>query len=44
MAHPAFVKIAGQLCYDDVYIGNPLRGKKGMQAAAVGAGAPQILR
>lgn len=35
MNHPVFVKITGQLFYDDAHVGEPPRGKKGMHAATL---------
>ncbi len=35
MAHPPFVKITGQLFYDDSHVGDPPRGKKKMHAATL---------
>ncbi len=35
LKHPAYVKITGQLFYDDSHVGDPPRGKKGMHAATL---------
>ncbi|MBI3901711.1 MAG: hypothetical protein HY306_02010 [Nitrosomonadales bacterium] len=35
MNHPVFVRISGQLFYDDAHVGDPPRGKKGMKAATL---------
>lgn len=35
MTHPVYVKITGQLFYDDSHVGDPPRGKKGMHAATL---------
>jgi hypothetical protein len=35
MNHPVYVKITGQLFYDDSHVGDPPRGKKGMHAATL---------
>jgi hypothetical protein len=35
MAHPPFVKVTGQLFYDDSHVGDAPRGKKGMKAATL---------
>ena len=32
MQRPPFVRVAGQLFYDDAHVGTPPRGKKGCKA------------
>jgi hypothetical protein len=35
MTHAPYVEVTGQLFYDDAYVGEPPRGKKGMKAATL---------
>ncbi len=35
VVEPVFVKVTGQLFYDDAHVGDPPRGKKGMKAATL---------
>jgi hypothetical protein len=35
MMHPTFVRVTGQLFYDDAHVGDEPRGKKGMKAATL---------
>lgn len=35
VVEPVFVKVTGQLFYDDAHVGDPPRGKKNMKAATL---------
>jgi hypothetical protein len=37
MGHPIRIRLTGQLLYDDAYVGEPPRGKRGMRAATLWA-------